>query len=408
MKLGIKNFRSVQDQEIDLGRITVLYGPNGAGKSSLLYALLTLKNVFLNPTQNSSSFFGYGFVNLGGFDSVVFDHRARNQIELALKDEFPCSIGAHDGRSSLVLKAGIRKDSGVLSLSAGVTGVFPEVDLTLDVPFPYPGNQQAQQSVGIGESSYTVTWNGVRAQVQAPSTEVEIRKTAEDIAVLFDDPVHTLSSISFVPLKRGFSKFQYSSVPMSPGAVTEDEVATLLSTNKILVSRVSHYFERILEREFRVNVTPGTAVFTLDSTDKTTGVSSELVNDGFGANQIVYVLAKCLGEDVRWVCLEEPEIHLHPTAIRNFARAVVDISREEDKRFVISTHSEFLLTALLVLVEKGELQADDLACYFARKDKKVTSFERQTVNQNGQIEGGLTSFIEAELEDLKSLQKVTS
>ena len=53
MNLEIKNFRSVKEQKIELAPITLVYGANGAGKSSLLYALLTLKNIILNPNQDS-------------------------------------------------------------------------------------------------------------------------------------------------------------------------------------------------------------------------------------------------------------------------------------------------------------------------------------------------------------------
>jgi len=61
MKLHIRNFRSIKEQDLDLTRVTVVYGANGAGKSSLLYALLTLKNIILNPNQNPNGSFNYTF-----------------------------------------------------------------------------------------------------------------------------------------------------------------------------------------------------------------------------------------------------------------------------------------------------------------------------------------------------------
>ena len=59
-RMEIRNFRSVKEQNIDLRPITVVYGPNAAGKSSVLYALLTLKNIVLNPNQNPGGFFNFG------------------------------------------------------------------------------------------------------------------------------------------------------------------------------------------------------------------------------------------------------------------------------------------------------------------------------------------------------------
>lgn len=222
----------------------------------------------------------------------------------------------------------------------------------------------------------------------------------------FNAPVETLRRVSVVPLKRGFAKPYYSSVPISTMPITEDEMATVLSTDKDLEARVSFYLAQMLDRDFRVHVTLGTAIFSLDATDRRTGLVSNLVNEGFGVNQIIYILAKCLHRDAEWLCVEEPEIHLHTTAVRRLARVLTQIMHDEGKRFIISTHSEAFLLALLTLVAEKQLAPSDLACYLVSKENKHTHFERQRVNEQGQIEGGLTSFIEGELEDLKAFLHV--
>jgi AAA15 family ATPase/GTPase len=59
----------------------MVYGANGAGKSSLIYSLLTLKNIVLNPNQLPNGFFNYTFANLGDYEAVVFDHNKNNTLE---------------------------------------------------------------------------------------------------------------------------------------------------------------------------------------------------------------------------------------------------------------------------------------------------------------------------------------
>ncbi len=395
MKLYIRNFRSIQEQEIELAPITVVYGPNGAGKSSLLYALLTLKNIILNPNQNPNQFFDYVFAGLGGFDAVIFDHQSRHQIELGLelvKDKltlkYQASVGKAEGGFDLFLE-GLDDDDLEISLH-----------LHLSVSFPYPANQSATETTSFNQRKFTITWNGIVAQVQAQDPDQKAQEEANYLTALINIPAETLRRVGVVPLKRGFSKPNYSTVSVSPMLVTEDEVATSLAADKYLVSKVSKYLEQILDRDFRVNVRPGTAIFSLDATDRQTGVAAELVNEGFGVNQIVHMLARCLHQDTGRICVEEPEIHLHPTAVRNLAQALVTITHDEEKQFLISTHSENLILALLTLVREGKLKPSELACYFTQKENKRTQFERQLVHQNGQIEGGLTSFIEGELEDI--------
>jgi len=398
MKLEIKNFRAIQEQTVELAPITVVYGPNGAGKSSLLYSLLTLKNAVLNSNQASSGFFNYVFASLGSFDAVVFNHQSTSNIELSLTLE----------KDGLTVQHGVSfsEKQGVLRIASRSEDDFTFA-AELPITFPYPGNQQATTPVSYGEQEFNLTWNGVTAQVPAdPQGTPGALQAGTRLAAIFNAPAEILRRTAIVPLKRGFSKPFYQTQPLSPLLINEDEVATFISQDKYLISRVSFYLEKILERDFRVNFQPGTAIFSLDATDKRTGIATELVNEGFGVNQMVYFLSKALSKDTEWTCVEEPEIHLHPSAVRKFARALGDMVFDESKRFLVSTHSEAFVAALLSMVSDGRLKPEYVAFYLVRKEGRKARFERQTVHPNGQIDGGLASFMEGEMEDLKSLLRV--
>jgi predicted ATPase len=109
---------------------------------------------------------------------------------------------------------------------------------------------------------------------------------------------------------------------------------------------------------------------------------------------------------VRTILIEEPEVHLHPTALRNFARQLSVIAKEEQKQIIFTTHSELFLSSLLAVVAEGRLTPEEIRCYLTTKEGRKTIFEEQKVQQNGQIEGGLTTFVEAELEDLKKMLRI--
>jgi predicted ATPase len=106
--------------------------------------------------------------------------------------------------------------------------------------------------------------------------------------------------------------------------------------------------------------------------------------------------------------LEEPEIHLHPTVMRRFAKELSTLVKEERKQLALTTHSEHFLVSLLNCVRDGLLQASDLHCYYVAREKKATIFSQQKVDSNGQIEGGVRSFLEAETEDLRTYLSVKS
>jgi predicted ATPase len=137
--------------------------------------------------------------------------------------------------------------------------------------------------------------------------------------------------------------------------------------------------------------------------DEDTGISTDLVNDGSGVNQVVYMLACSLYDDAKLICIEEPEAHLHPSALRRLARELTRVMLEDQKQFIFSTHSEAFVTALLGMVGRKELRPADVAFYLVTKEDEESQFKRQAVNEAGQVSGGLGSFMEGELEDIKSL-----
>ncbi|SRR5579871_1864024 len=391
--LRVRNFKSIKAADIPLAPFTIIYGPNGSGKSSLLHAILALKNIAMNPNQAPGGFFNFGYANLGGLPAVAHNHSATTPVEISLSGdangeaaEFKVVIAENQGKLVLTLQNG--------------PGSADRFDLS--VSFPYPLNQGVKRQISREGHSFNLTWNGVTGQIEAGSSSQELLATANAFLAFVNGITGGLKNIAVVPPMRSFTEPQYAAAVVSPLAVKAEEVATILSNEKYLEQRVSHYLEKIVDRDFRVHTKPATSFFTLDVTDRRTGMGTELVNDGSGVGQLVYLLARCLQESTTRVCIEEPELHLHPTAVRRLASALVDIYEEDGKRFLINTQSEAFIVSILALVRTGRLKASEVAIFLARKERKVTTFERQVVNDRGQVEGGLASFVEAELEDIRA------
>lgn len=413
MKLHIKNFRSIESLDLELAPITVLYGHNGTGKSSALYAPLTLRNVVSNPNQGIPAFFNYGFANLGEFQEVVFDHNANREMELGVSIEklFEAYDPGEIGHLvELDYKIGFQKDaSGSFQLKLAYKRYLENkndgiiLSSVRSVQFPY--RETGYEPFETDDDRF-FTWNGIRTAYLPESfdngSDTISAYVPSELKELIDASIKELERVSFVPLGRGFFHPLYSLQRVSPMAATEQEMTSLIANERHLEYAISYRMERILNRDFRVRNTIGSEMFSLDSIDRQSRVAAALVNDGFGVNQLVYLLAKALHPDAGIVCIEEPEIHLHPTAIRRLARELSDIAQEDGgKRLLISTHSEQFIVAFLALVVEGKCSPDDIAIYMVTKDGKASDFQRQRVNQEGQVESGLASFMEGELEDME-------
>ncbi|WP_322802063.1 AAA family ATPase [Thermoflexus sp.] len=396
-RLIVENFRSIEHADLELAPLTILYGPNGAGKSSLLYAPLGLRNIAMSPNAPPSAFWNYGFVSLGGFREVVFGHTPGREIAIGVMVSVP-EDALIRGKSPQALgyRVRLQEERGWLELLIGSREAM-ETLAALEVTFPYSGTQSVE--IPEVDPGIEAAWNGFVVQVKA--RDATSAQRAQAIARALNAPIEALRRIRFVPLRRGFSQPIYTPVPITPLPLTEGEIATLLAQDRDLEYRVERYLEQIANRNFRVRPQLGTAVFELIAGDRETGLGVSLVNEGFGINQLIYLLAQALSGDAEWILIEEPEIHLHPSSVRRLARALSQIASRHHKQFLISTHSEAFLIALLAQVAQGTLRPADLACYFVERKDGVSLFTRQAVTEEGQIEGGMRSFIEGELEDLR-------
>ena len=189
--------------------------------------------------------------------------------------------------------------------------------------------------------------------------EEEIRSVRSMFAKLLTTanlPMELARATGFVPLRRGFSTPAYTVSNVTPALATDMEVASLLATDRFLQYTVSDYVENISERRVAVHTQVGTSTFTIDSIPRDGGAPVSMVNDGFGVNQLAYMLAVSLYSKYKIVAIEEPEIHLHPSMVRKLVHAMADIASKHDKRFIVSTHSEAFVLALLARIAAGEVQ----------------------------------------------------
>jgi len=88
------------------------------------------------------------------------------------------------------------------------------------------------------------------------------------------------------------------------------------------------------------------------------------------------------------LCIEEPEIHLHPKAQASLCDAFVEVVRRLGTQLVLTTHSEHILIGLLTAVATGQLKPEELAVYEFSRDGESAVAERLDVTPQGQIKGG--------------------
>ncbi len=407
-KLKIQNFKSLKKAELPIGKITVLTGANNSGKSSFIYSLLVLKNTISNPNQSIDGCLTLPFINLGGFQQIVHNKDESQNIIL--------EITAEENGLEVAYKLSIGKVTSFMEITSFKPYQF---SAKLEIAFPYPANKEEEfefenESLqvkfnwnGIIGNPITITTSGFIENPADPSQTKIINEATALLKKIFQLPLNEFAKIDFVPLRRGFTQPFYNPVPLGAQISSEEEIATLLANDRDLAGKVTFYLEKIVERTFTHYSPPGIASIYLQTMDRKNGFTSDLVNEGLGTNQLVTILAKIMQKNNKFICIDEPEIHLHPTIIDNLVTVLIEMAEHEEKQFLVSTHSEHFINSLLKNVVTKNIKNEEVKVYYLNKTRKETNTEFQEINSDGQIKGGLKNFYEAELNNMKAFFKIT-
>jgi AAA15 family ATPase/GTPase len=387
-QIDISNFRSIKEQSIPLKKLNILYGANGSGKSSVGYAPYVFRNFYINPNQRLNSLFNLGFINLGGFNEIKTGAVINKPyVEISLK--FPLSSSE---QHTLFTESNSLELSLMLCDSNSRSGIELQIgEDDFSVVFDFPYDLSENELVILG-ADYNIAWNGVTFEKYPNSRD-------NGAVAILNGFFQEIKDIEVISVRRGFFNPIFSTEQ-----ATEESLFAMQIRNEGLSfeSKIDFYFKKIFNKNFRFVAIPGSTSFYL-KTQNLKGHTTDLVNEGFGVNQTVYMLAKLLKQSTSLAFIEEPEIHLHPSAQAKLVNVFTEIIQTEGKQIFLSTHSENIVSTVLAKIAKGELNKEDVQFYLAKYEDGETKIVPQEVNDKGQIEGGLMNFMETELSNLKTL-----
>ncbi|WP_342230089.1 AAA family ATPase, partial [Yersinia enterocolitica] len=139
-------------------------------------------------------------------------------------------------------------------------------------------------------------------------------------------------------------------------------------------------------------------------------VNLELTDVGFGISQVLPVLVQAyLSPKNSITIIEQPEIHLHPNMQAWLTDAIINIALEENKRFLIETHSDALIrrVRLRIVDESSQLTEDNVRIYHLERDKihSSTSLSHIPISSEGDIRWP-AGFMDVEISDTIRIQQL--
>lgn len=447
-RLRIQNFKGwANTGAISLAPISLFFGANSSGKSSIGQFLMMLKQTVESPDRKAVFYPGgkNSAVQLGSYQEMVFHRDPKNRISFKYEWNF---------KNSLKLKDPVHERSftgDTLSFEAEVgLGDKDQHSLVLD-HLNYKLRDGEKQTLSIGmhrsetKSEYKVVaqdYSLVRQQGRAwaPKAPVRFYGFPDEVVAYYQnaDFVQELNltheklfrSICYLGPLRTKAERLYSWTgiePESVGYAGENTVAAILAARNRKISLGKKHgvgraspakpFEEIIALklkemglidEFKVNpISEQRQEYEVKVRAKGSQDWVDLPDVGFGISQVLPVLVQCFyAPQGSIIIMEQPEIHLHPSAQAALADVMIDVvnSREngEDRniQLVIETHSEHFLRRLQRRIAEDTVSKDSVSAYFADVSRTPAKLEPLQLDMFGNILNWPKDFFGDEMGDI--------
>ena len=429
-RLRLRNYKSWEDTKgIELKPITGFFGPNSSGKTSLIQSILLMKQTVESPDRVYLLNFGDDetLVDLGDFQSIIHNHDRTRSLRVAIgwqsgeEFEIPLSLGG----GSVEVDDDIRFEFEVGGSEVGAEQVLTLERMNYGVSsrrfgMRYLPKSRAYRIFARGETvEFSRTAKSARRRRmngqfiprpwtfhEFPSWASRILGEEEFLSELESTLEYLFDEIFYLGPFRAYPQRIYrrsATQPIDIGASGERAMDPLLfprrtvtrlksnpdTSRATIESYVAEWLRRLgLASDFRVEeLAEGKPVFEV-KIRKTPDAPEVLLTDvGFGVSQILPVLVQCAYVPVMsTVILEQPEVHLHPSAQAELADIFIDTFEERHVQVIFESHSEHLLRRLQRRIAEEKISRDDIGLFFCSiEEDGHSSLEQLELDRFGNI-----------------------
>ncbi len=416
----LENFKSYKEKiRIPLGKITILIGPNNSGKSSILQSII----LFSQSLKQQSRTFqpNNEVIDLGEYADIVSGNDDQIPLTIGIKGSNEIDIGGvyedtfdpEDANYSLIVTT---DRNNLREINFNVESEHSKINyhwLPTKTSSTLNRNYE-NQSLDLELS----TLNGfIPSLILHLGTDELQKKFNNQFQGKFLG--ESLDKIYYIPFQRTIgklgesttSKQEFDRIVTRDPEITSSNLLSTLAKNRPLQQKVSEAYENVFPRTMSPHsLDPDFRNEEKRQVERTTmmfskgRLGSSIANVGGGLNQLILLFTILVGSPKgSTICLEEPEIHLHPEKQSSVMKQMLKILKNDDKQIILTTHSEFILYPLLAAISKGELDQNDLVIHYVTQDEETlnSSVEKLEVNEHGQIKGGLKGFWDATTSAMK-------
>lgn len=344
--IKFKNYKLFkQEQALEIKPLTLLIGKNSSGKSAVLKLLTLIEGALSHEFKEPLQLRNQG-IELGGeFRDLIYARRY-GQLELTMESNTAEVLKVIIGHNPQYFKPEIfacsLNNSEIDPLKEHFTGFIPD-SKTLE--------------------SLTLSTHYISSHRKGLQRYFEQNNNVYDVVGLNGENVYSIL------------------------------IQDALTTEKKLMNKVSQFYKDNFEGwSFRVN--QDNPPYQIELKKEELKINFKDVGLGMVHALPLVVQAFMPTQKNLLTIIEEPELHLHPAAHGNLAQLFAKSLVDNNKRYMIETHSQNFVLRLRRLIAEGSLDKDNVVIYYTDYDeeKSESSLTRITIdelgkprNENGEI-----------------------
>ena len=207
------------------------------------------------------------------------------------------------------------------------------------------------------------------------------------------------SNIKYIGPIRQTAERYYSAGSYNDLGYKGEHAIQILAQDNNLKTKVEKYFSRMgIAEALQVYQKTNQKVFEFKVKTQCSERGVNFKDVGCGISQILPIIVQSLMiNDESLIVLEQPEVHLHPRTQAELADFFVE-NASINNRFLIETHSDYLIERIRYHVAKGDLKSNDVLIYYIEPDPATKSSRpiEVEINSMGQYrnlpKGYITNF----------------
>lgn len=390
-----------------LAPVTVLVGENSTGKSTFLALVRLAANLFPGDPSYQTNFNEPPF-ELGAYDQIATLRMGKKGLSrsFALGAQRGTGDDGDEAQATFVSEHGqprlqeFRFKRGGYSITRTreeggerISVRTPSGSAAVHLSPPLAGFplQMVPRLFAAGPTPPRLKFDGQIADQHASEFEALLFK-AQAHPVFAFAPIRTSPRRTYDPVKE-IDQPEGSHVPMVLARLNEEK--SRYSTNLLELiagfGEASGLFHRLQVR--RKGTKPSDPFQILVNVEGATAFN--LTDVGYGVSQSLPIVVDCLRAEAHTIfLLQQPEVHLHPRAQAALGSFLGAVSKVGHKRFVIETHSDYLLDRLRMDAREGKvLKPEDVSIlYFERADRGAVRIHEMTLDSAGNLQNAPPSY----------------